>query len=184
MSQLFNHVSHTRQHLVPLPGLPQASTHVTFGGLAREYIALLPRICWLWRFARTVTVTCNTILPPLFSLFSLFFPPGRSPKRNAVQVTQLHLLLTLKLPFSWLRRGFPFRRFSVRIRSSSSFLSCSRRAVSSALSRFIFCSSFSSSAVSSSSLEGGRKGEGREEAEVREGGREGAEGGREGEVKG
>ena len=43
-------------------------------------------------------------------------------------------------------------RFSLLILSSSSFLSLSLLAASSALSRLIFCSSFSSSAVSSSSL--------------------------------
>ena len=63
-----------------------------------------------------------------------------------------NLLLTLKLPFSSLSRGFPLIRFSVLILSSSSFLSFSLLAASSALSRLIFCNSFRSSAVSSSSL--------------------------------
>ena len=81
------------------------------------------------------------------------------------------LLPILKSPRCfWLRRGFPRRRFSDRILSSSSFLSlsCKREdavhahtregrvqtflACSSALSFFIFCNSLRSSAVSSSSL--------------------------------
>ena len=67
----------------------------------------------------------------------------------------IYLLFTLKFPLSCplslFNRGFPFKIFSVRILSSSTFFSASSLTLSLALSFLIFCSSAINSAASSSS---------------------------------